>query len=180
MSEEPVGAAKSTAFKPAMILQIDRAGEETPLQFPAVVRNLANGVATLEVNNPWTILDWETLKGQEGRLRLLTETGKVTDLRTTINWARYRVQGQDSGDLNLSVQLTDQNPAAQRLLAEYIPNTSKDIKGFWNQWDQAQVTRAPKTPPMTKIVVAVLALLLTCLALQLSGATGAKLWGWLL
>ncbi|MFI5355538.1 MAG: hypothetical protein ACHQX0_08010, partial [Desulfobaccales bacterium] len=100
MSEEPVVAAKSRAFKPAMILQIDRPGEEAPLQFPAVVRNLAAGIATLEVNNPWTILDWETLKGREGRLRLLTESGKVTDLQATINWARYRVQGQDSGDLN--------------------------------------------------------------------------------
>jgi hypothetical protein len=179
MSEEPVVAAQSRAFKPAMILQIDRPGEETPLQFPAVVRNLVAGVATLEVNNPWTILDWETLKGQEGRLRLLTENGKVTDLQATINWARYRVQGQDSGDLNLSLQLTDPGPAAQKLLAEYIPHTSKDIKGFWNQWDQAQVSRAPKTPPVTKIVLAVLALLLVGLALQLTGATGVKLWGWL-
>ena len=179
MPAEPVVAAQSRAFKPAMILQIDRPGEETPLQFPAVVRNLAAGVVTLEVNNPWTILDWETLKGQEGRLRLLTETGKVTDLRATINWARYCVQGQDSGDLNLSLQLTDRDPAAQRLLAEYIPHTSNDIKGFWNQYDQAQVSRSPKTSLVTKIALATLALLLTGLALQLTGATGAKLWGWL-
>jgi hypothetical protein len=179
MSEEPCDAFKNRAFKAAMILQIDRPGEETPLRFPAVIRNLAAGVATLEVNNPWTILDWETLKGREGRLSLLTESGKVTDLRATINWARYRVQGQDSGDLNLSLQLADPDPAAQELLSAYISHTSEDIKGFWNQWDQAQVSRAPKTPPVTKIVLAVLALLLTGLALQLSGATGAKLWGWL-
>ncbi len=124
MPDELVVAAQSRAFKPAMILQIDRPGEETPLQFPAVVRNLAAGVATLEVNNPWTILDWETLKGQEGRLRLLTETGKVTDLRATINWARYCVQGQDSGDLNLSLQLTDSGSsrpeAARRIYSPYI------------------------------------------------------------
>ncbi len=175
MPEEPVVAAESRTFRPAMILQIDRPGEEAPLQFPAVVRNLLAGVATLEVHNPWTILDWETLKGREGRLRLLTENGKVTDLRATINWARYRVQGQDSGDLNLSLQLTDPDPAAQKLLSEYIPHTSKDIKGFWNQWDQFH--QVPKSPPMTKIVLAVLALLLTGLALHLVGATGVKLWG---
>jgi hypothetical protein len=177
MSDEPVVAAQSRAFKPAMILQIDRPGEETPLQFPAVVRNLAAGVATLEVNNPWTILDWETLKGQEGRLRLLTETGKVTDLRATINWARYCVQGQDSGDLNLSLQLTDSGLASQKLLSGYIAHTSKDIMGFWNQYDQTQVRRGPRMPLVTKIALATLALLLTGLAL--TGATGIKLWGWL-
>ena len=179
MLDEPVVAAKSRACKAAMILQIDRPGEEAPLQFPAVIRNLVAGVATLEVNNPWTILNWETLKGQVGRLRLLTGTGKVTDLRATINWARYKVQGQDSGDLNLSLQLTDSDPAAQKLLSEYIGHTSQDIKGFWNQWDQAQASRVNKTPPVTKIVVAALALLLTALALHLTGTTGAKLWGWL-
>jgi hypothetical protein len=175
MPDELVVAAKSRAFKPAMILQIDR--QETPLQFPAVIRNLAAGVVTLEVNNPWTILDWETLKGQEGRLRLLTEAGKVTDLRATINWARYCVQGQDSGNLNLSLQLTDSGLASQKLLSEYIAHTSNDIKGFWNQYDQAQVRQITKMPLVTKIALATLALLLTGLALQLSGATGVKLWG---
>jgi hypothetical protein len=34
-------------------------------------------------------------------------------------------------------------------------------------------------PLVTKIALAVLALLLSSLALQLTGATGAKLWGWL-
>jgi hypothetical protein len=178
MPDEAVVAAQSRTFKAAMILQIDRPGEEAPLQFPAVIRNLVAGVATLEVNNPWTILNWETLKGQEGRLRLLNETGKATDLRATINWARYRVQGQESGDLSLSLRLTDSDPAAQKLLSAYIPHTSKDIKGFWNEWDQALGSR-PKTPPVTKIVVAALALLLTALALHLSGTMGFKLWSWL-
>ena len=93
MPDEPFVAAKSRASKSAMILQIDRPGDEAPLQFPAVIRNLAAGVATLEVNNPWTILNWETLKGQGARLRLLAETGEVTDIRGTVNWARYSVQG---------------------------------------------------------------------------------------
>ena len=177
MPDEPFVAAKSRASN-AMILQIDRPGEGAPLQFPAVIRNLVAGVATLEVNNPWTILNWETLKGQGGRLRLLAETGEVTDLQGIFNWARYSVQGQDSGNLNLSLRLTKPDPAAQKLLSEFIPHTSKDIKGFWNQYDQAQGSR-PKTMPVTKIVIAALALLVMGLALQLSGATGAKLWGWL-
>ena len=178
MSDEPVVAPKSRASKPAMILQIDRPGEEAPLRFPAVIRNLAAGIATLEVHNPWTILDWETLKGRKGCLRLLTETGKVTDLRATVNWARYRVRGHESGDLSLSLQLIDADPAAQQLLSTYILHTSDDIKGFWSQYDQAQASR-PKKPPITGIVVAALVLLLAAVVLQLSGVTGVKLWGWL-
>ena len=179
MSDEPVGAARNRAFKPAVILEIDRPGEEAPLRFPAMVRNLAAGIATLEVHNPWTILDWETLKGLKGCLRLLTESGKVTDLQGTINWVVYRVQEQDSGHLHLSLQLTDSGPAVPKLLREYIFHTSLDIKGFWNQWDQAQVIQVPTRSRLTKIVLVVLALLLTGLVLQFSGATGAKLWGWL-
>ncbi len=178
MPDEPFVAAKSRASK-AMILQIDRPGEGAPLQFQAVIRNLVAGVATLEVNNPWTVLNWETLKGQGGRLRLLAETGEVTDLQGIFNWARYCVQGPESGNLNLSLQLTKPDPAAQKLLAEFIPHTSKDIKGFWNQWDQVQVSRGPKTTPVTKIVLAALALLVTGLALHLSGATTQRLFGWL-
>ena len=181
MPDEPLVAAKSRASKSAMILQIDRPGEEAPLQFPAVIRNLTAGVATLDVKNPWTILNWETLKGQEGRLRLLTETGEVTDLRGIVNWARYSVQGQDSGNLNLSLKLTDPDPAAQRLLSEYIPHTAKDIKGFWDRWDQTQVVQAPKLSPLTtKIGLGAMALLFVGLALQFSGAMGFKIFGLLL
>jgi hypothetical protein len=181
MPDEPFVAAQSSASKLAMLLQINRPGEEAPLQFPAVIRNLVAGVATLEVNNPWTILNWETLKGQGGRLRLLTETGEVTDLRGIINWARYSVQGQDSGNLNLSLKLTDPDPTAQKLLSDYIPHSAKDIRGFWDRWDQTQVGRAPKSAPLpTKISLATLALLFAGLALQFSGATGFKIFGLLL
>ncbi len=40
-------------------------------------------------------------------------------------------------------------------------------------------SRSPKSALVTKIALAALALLLAGLALQLTGATGAKLWGWL-
>jgi hypothetical protein len=178
MPDEPFVAAKSRASKSAMILQIDRPGEEAPLQFPAVIRNLAAGVATLEVNNPWTILNWETLKGQGVCLRLLAETGEVTDLRGIVDWARYSVQGQDSGNLSLSLQLTDPDPAPQKLLSEYIPHTSKDIKGFWDRWEQTQAVGAPRLSPLpTKIGLAALALLFGGLTLQFSEAMGFKIFG---
>ena len=71
-----------------MMLQIDRPNEPAPLQFPAVIRNLVAGVATLEVTNPWIILNWDTLKGQSGCLRLLNAAGEVIDLQGIITWVK--------------------------------------------------------------------------------------------
>jgi hypothetical protein len=174
-------AAKSRASESAMILQLDRPAGEAPLQFPALIRNLVAGVVTLEVSNPWTILNWETLKGQGGCLRLLTETGEVSDLRGIVNYARYRVQGQDSGNLSLSLTLNNPDPSAQKLLSEYIPHTAKDIKGFWECYDQTQGSRAKKASPLpTKMSLAALVLLLAGLILQFTGVTALKLLGWLL
>jgi hypothetical protein len=163
-----------------MILQIDRPDEAAPLQFPVVIRNLVAGVATLEVNNPWTILNWESLKGQSGCLRLLNETGEVIDLKGTITWAKYRILSQDSGSLSLNLEMTDPDPLVQRQLIDCIPHPAKDIKGFWDRWDQAQAqARAPKPALIpTKMAFTALALLLSGLVLQLSGVTGLKLVGW--
>jgi hypothetical protein len=164
-----------------MILRIDRPGEERPLQFPAVIRNLVNGLATLEVNNPWTILNWETLKGQGGGLRLLAGTGEVTDLQGIINWARYSVLGQDSGKLSLCLEITDLDPSARKQLAEYIPFNARDIKGFWDQWDQTQESQPPRLPVIaTKIGMAALSFFFAGLALQFSEALEFKMFGLLL
>ncbi|MCL4502498.1 MAG: hypothetical protein M1438_11695 [Deltaproteobacteria bacterium] len=181
MPAEPFVAAKNRASKPAMILRIHRPGGEAPLQFPAVIRNLVNGVATVEVNNPWTEMNWETLKGQGGSLRLLGETGEVTDLQGIINWTLYNVQDHDNGKLSLCLEITDLDPSARKLLAEYIPYTAKDIKGFWDQWDQTQESRAPKLPlVVTKGGLAALGLLFAGLALQFSGPLEFRLFGLLL
>jgi hypothetical protein len=181
MPDEHPFAAKSKTSASAMILQLDQPAGESPLQFPALIRNLVGGVATLEVNNPWTILNWETLKGQGGCLRLLTETGEVSDLRGSVNWARYRVQGQDSGNLSLSLTLTNPDPSAQKLLSAYIPHTTKDIKAFWECYDQAQGSQTQKISSLpTKTSLIALALLLSGLILQFTGVTAFKLLGWLL
>jgi hypothetical protein len=181
MSEEHAITSNSKASAVAMILQIDRPNGESPLQFPAVIRNLVAGVATLEVNNPWTIMDWEALKGQRGCLRLLTETGDVSDLRGVVNWARYTVQGQDSGNLSLSLKLTNPDPSIQKQLTKFIPNTAEDLKGFWDSWEQAQGSQAQKVAPLpTMLGLAALALLLSGLVLQFIGATAFQFLGWLL
>lgn len=183
MPEEPFPQpGKRTTESPAMVLQIDRPGGEAPLQFPAVIRNLLAGVVTLEVKNPWTILKWDTLKGQVSCLRLLSGNGDITDLRGTITWAKYTVQGPNNGNLSLSLKLNDPDPLTQKLLSASISHTSEDIKGLWEKWDQAQnktgSSRLSVQP--AKIGLTALVLLLAGLALQLSEAQGFKLLGWVL
>ncbi len=163
-----------------MILHIDRRGEELPLQFAAVIRNLGAGLATLEVNNPWTIMNWETLTGRKGRLRLQSpETGKSTDIRGTVTWARYTVQEQHCGLLSLGLALAEPDQLAHKLLFEHITHTSDDIKGLWNRWEQVRQSPSPRTLS-TKIGVGAMALLLGALAMQLAAPQGFKIFGWVL
>ena len=163
-----------------MILQIDRQGDEQSLQFSAVIRNLGAGLATLEVTNPWTIMNWETLKGRKGCLRLLSpETGKSTEIRGTVTWARYTVQDQENGHLNLGLELADPDQLAQKLLFEHITHTSDDIKGLWNRWDQARQS-SHSSPFSIKMGFAAAVLLLGALAMQFAGPKGFKLFGWVL
>jgi hypothetical protein len=163
-----------------MLLQIDGRGHEQSLQFSAVIRNLGASLATLEVTNPWTIMNWETLKGRKGCLRLLSpETGESTEIRGTVTWARYTVQDQENGHLNLGLKLADHDQLAQKLLFEHITHTSADIKGFWNRWDQTRQS-SHSGPLSIKMGFAATALLLGALAMQFAGPKGFKLFGWVL
>lgn len=163
-----------------MMLRIDRRGDEPSLQFSAVIRNLGSGLATLEVTNPWTIMNWETLKGRKGCLRLLSpETGDSTEIRGTVTWARYTVQDQESGHLNLGLELADPDQLAQKLLFEHITHSSDDIKGLWNRWDQARQS-SHSGPFSIKMGFVATVLLLGALAMQFAGPKGFKLFGWVL
>lgn len=171
---------RAASASPAMILQINRPDNEPPIQFPAVVRNLAGGVVTLEVNNPWTILDWEALKGKEANLRLLSTDGELNDQKGTVAWARYSVQGQMGGQLHLGLKLYDFNLATQKSISGQIGHSSKDIIGLWDRWEEARQT-TPESPPYnSKIVFGAVALLLAGLGLQLAAPKGVKFFGWLL
>ncbi len=164
----------------AMILQIDRPGAEGGLKFPAMIRNLAGGVVTLEINNPWTIMNWETLKGLKGCLRLQSSgTGEPTEIRGTVTRARYTVQDQDSGQLDLDLKLTGPDQSVQELLFEHITQTSDDIKGLWNRWEQTRQTPDPASLSQ-KTGFTALALLLGGVALQVVGPHTFKLFGWVL
>jgi hypothetical protein len=165
----------------ALILQIDRPGNESALQFPAVIRNLAAGVVTLEVKNPWTVMKWDSLKGQGGCLRLLSpETNELTEIPGIVRWARYTILDQNHGRLGLTLKLTDPNPSVQKLLLSYITQTPGDIKGLWNRWEQTRQTQEPESFATKITFFAALALLLIGLTLQLASAQSLKIFGWVL
>jgi hypothetical protein len=166
-----------TSESAIMILEIDGQGHEQSLQFSAVIRNLGASLATLEVTNPWTIMNWETLKGRKGSLRLLSpETGKSTKIPGTVRWARYTVTDQENGHLNLGLELADPDRLAQKLLFEQITHTSEDIKGLWDRWDQSR--QSPRSRPLSiKVGFVAAVLLLGALAMQFAGPKGFKLFG---
>lgn len=173
-------ARRNPCESPIMILQIDRGGGEAPLQFAAVIRNLGAGQATLEVTNPWTIVDWETLKGRKGRLRLLSDgTGKTIEIPGIVTWARYTVQDQENGHLDLGLELTDPDRLVHQLLFEQITHTSEDIKGLWDRWEQTRQT-SEAGPFSTKLGFAATTLLIGALAMQFVDAQGFKMFGWVL
>jgi len=172
-------SGSSVPQQKTVMLQIYHPGDDKPLKFPALVRNLATGVATLEVNNPWTILNWESLKGQEGSLHLLTESGEFTELQGAVNWARYTVTDRENGRLSLGLKLADPNPSAQKLLNDQILHTTEDIKTLWDRWDQAR--RIPEPAAFsTRGGFVALALLGGFLAVNLVFPSPFKLFGWVL
>jgi len=166
--------------RPALILQIGNPMDGIPLRFPAVVRNLVEGVVTMEVEDPWTTLNWETLKGRTGSLHLLSDTGLVTELQGSVTSATYTVLDQDHGQLHLGLKLADP-AAAKMLLFEHLPYITADIKSLWGRWDQARQAPEPAAFSFsTRIGLVALILLLSGVALQLMWPKPCKLLGWLL
>ena len=162
-----------------VMLQIQRPGDDSPLKFPGVVRNLAAGVATLEVNNPWTILNWESLKKQPGRLQLLSEARETVEIQGTVTWARYMVLDQSNGQLTLGLKLANPDAAAQQLLKDHILHSSEDIKSLWDRLDQARKTPEPEAISTRIAFVAVL-LFSGVVALNLAQSGPYKFFSWVL
>ena len=170
---------KRAPESPALILQIGSPMDGIPLRFPAVVRNLVEEVVTLEVEDPRTILNWETLKGRTGSLHLLSDTGQVTELQGSVTWATYKVLDQDHGQLHLGLKLAD--PAAKMLLSEHLPYITADIMSLWDRWDQARQAPEPAGFSFSPMIgLAALTLLISGVALQFMWPKPYKLLGWLL
>jgi hypothetical protein len=176
-----INAARDAIDSSTLILQIDRPGGGPALQFPAMVRNIAGGVITLEVNNPWTVVNWETLKDQGGCLRLSSsETGESIEVGGAITWVKYTVKDQENSLLNLRLKLTKPDPATLKLISGYIPRISGDIKEFWDRWEQVQQISKPEKSSNTTGFVLAAILLVGGLACQLMEPKGYQVFGWVL
>jgi hypothetical protein len=162
-----------------VILQIGRPGKATR-QFPAVIRNLTAGVASLEVINPLALMEWEDLKGQGGRLRVLANgNGEPIDFPGKVVRVRHFARGRDKGLLSLDLVLEQSTAAAQKLLTEHIPNRPRDIQGLWERWDQAQQTSAQRVALPTRLGFVGVTLLFCGLIMRTGGAGPHQLLAWM-
>jgi hypothetical protein len=173
----PAKTPRSASALSGLIFQVQRPGDDRPLQFPAKILNLSGGVVTLEVKKPWISLQWDTLKGQRGGLLLLPAgTEEVTEIRGTVAWTRQTAQGADN--LSLGLELASPSVASHKQLIKHIPHTSDDIKGLWDRWEEARQSSAASRAVSTKIGYTAVVLLAAGLALQLAEPQGYKLVGW--
>ncbi len=160
---------KSSRDPSDVILQINRPGQAM-LQFPAVIRNLTGEVVSLQVVNPWTLVQWDSLHGLEGRLRLLTNgTGELINFPGKVAMVRY-FPGRDKGVLNLGLALDQLTPAAWRVLNEHIPNRPRDIQLLWERWEQAQKPPSEGAAVPTRLGFAGLTIIFCGLIMQTHAA----------
>ncbi len=162
-----------------VILQISRPGKATR-QFAAVIRNLTAGVASLEVTDPLAILEWEDLKGQSGRLRVLANgNGKLINFPGKVVRVRCFARGRGKGFLSLDLLLDQHTAAAQKLLSEHLPNRPRDIQGLWERWDQARQPSAQRAALPTRLGLVGVTLFFCGLIMHTRGAGPHQLFAWM-
>jgi hypothetical protein len=124
-------------------------------------------------------LKCESLKGQQGCLRLTTPgSHELTDIRGTVTWARYSIQG--GGYLSLGLKLASPTRSVKKLLTERIYHSADDIKGLWDRWDQNRQVSNQVGAFSAKMGFVAGALLLGGLGVQLLAPKEYQLFGWIL
>jgi hypothetical protein len=162
-----------------VILQIGPPGKTTR-QFPAVIRNLQAGVASLEVINPLALMEWKDLKGQGGRLRMPANgNGEPVNFPGKVVRVRHFARGRDKGLLSLDLVLDQSTAAAQKLLNEHIPNRPRDIQGLWERWDQARQPSAQRAAIPTLLGFVGVTLLFCGLIMHTGGPGPHQLFAWM-
>ena len=167
-----------TPGSPALRLEIASREAKTPLLIPVLIRNLSTGGVTLAVINPWDIPDWDRYRGEACVLRVEDPGGgEPVNIRARIAWTRSGGPGQPS--LSLGLQLIKPSGEAIRRLSNLLPQTSQDIKGLWDRYDQ--VRKSPGSFDWAhRCYIAGLVLLLGGLVLQFAGSPAYKVYGWAL
>ncbi|MGO9620764.1 MAG: hypothetical protein ACLPT6_05095 [Desulfobaccales bacterium] len=162
-----------------VLLQIGPSGKPTR-QFPAVIRNLRAGVASLEVSNPLALMEWEDLNGQGGRLRVPANVnGEPVNFPGKVVRVRHCARSRDKGLLSIDLVLDQPTAAAQKLLNEHIPNCPRDIQGLWERWDQARQPSAQRAALPTRLGFAGVTLLFCGLIMHTGRAGSHPLIAWI-
>ena len=126
-----------TPGSPALRLEIADQEAKTPRLIPVLIRNLSTGGVTLAVTNPWDIPDWDRYRGAACVLRVEDPGGgEPVNIRAQIAWTRSG--GTDQPPLSLGLQLIKPPGEAISRLSNLLPQTSQDIKGLWERYDQVR------------------------------------------
>ncbi len=167
-----------TPASPALRLEIADREAKIPRLIPVLIRNLSSGGVTLAVTNYGDIPDWDRYRGAACVLRVDDPGGgEPVNIRAKIAWTRSSDTGQPP--LSLGLQLIKPPGEAIRRLSNLLPQTSQDIKGLWERYDQ--VRRSPENSHWVHhCYIAGLALLLGGVVLQFAGPLGYRGWGWVL
>ena len=163
-----------------VILQIGRPGNATR-QFPAVIRNLTAGVASLEVDQPAGLNGMGGLS--RGRAAACASwpkgTGNLPTSRGRWFGSATSPGAGTKGMLSLDLVLDQPTAAAQKLLNEHIPNRPRDIQELWERWDQARQPSAQRVALPTRLGFVGVTLLFCGLIMHTGGAGPHQLFAWM-
>jgi len=161
-------------------IRLEIAGQEakTPRIIPVRIRNLSTGGVTLTVTNLWDAPDWDRYRGEDCVLRVEDPgEGEPINIKAKIAWIRSGGTGQPP--LSLGLQLIKPTSVDISRLSNLLPQTSQDIKGLWDRYDQVRKSTG-NSDWVHRCYIAGLVLLLSGLVLQFAGSPGYKGYGWVL
>jgi hypothetical protein len=128
-------------YKSLSFQLFDEVGEETS-HLSVAVKNLTTAGVILEILHPDNGLKYESLKGRQGLLTVITQNDGVTiEVPGKILWTRNHAG--DSG-ITLGLELLQPLPLPVRQILEADMSIgAKDMKFLWDYWDEIQESAGP-------------------------------------
>jgi len=143
LSDQPRMLEESALAGKGIVLEVRSLNGEPPRLFPATIRNLAQGVVTVEIDQPGDRLDWEDLPAQTLHLHLMPETaGEPVSIPGKVSWVENPGEAQRPS-LCLGLELAGPPAPVQISPEEQTRNNPKDLELLWHQWDQLNNSRTP-------------------------------------
>ncbi len=134
-------AAEMESNEPAPSLRLEIRGDEgqKSVTIPVSLKNLYSGIVLLEVNSFGFIEDPETLQGKEAILHVISpENPESVSINGIMTWTYNTTE--KTININLRMQDAQSNKLASKILENWLPAASKELKGFWTLWDKTQAS----------------------------------------